>query len=86
MTKSYQAVPKQAKTTNRINIITLSSGREVTVREPLLRDIRQFFAIQDMEERQVQITITLTEIPEDELTALPYSDYIKLARATESFL
>ena len=78
------SVPTDAKTP--ANVVTLRSGKQVTLREPLLRDIRQFFSIENLEERQVQITITLAEMPEDEMTALHYSDYMKLARATESFL
>ncbi len=67
-------------------IVDLSTGQKITVREPMLRDVRSFYDIENLEERQVMITSALTQMTADELNALKYADYLKLAKATESFL
>lgn len=65
---------------------TLSDGTKVKVRKPKLRDIRAHFDEPNLEERQVLITSSLTQLSEDELDELDYDDFLKLQAAAESFL
>lgn len=66
--------------------VTLSDGKKVKVRKPKLRDIREHFAEDNVEERQVLIVSTLTQMTVNELDDLPYSDFLNLAKEADSFL
>jgi len=67
-------------------IETLSNGQKVTVRRAKLLDVRQHFNIDNLEERQVLVTSSLTQLSSDELNDLDYDDVLKLQQAAGSFL
>ena len=66
--------------------ITLSDGQSVKVRKPKLRDIRTHFNESNIEERQVAIVASLTQMTVLELDELDYGDFLLLQKAAESFL
>jgi len=66
--------------------VTLSDGRVITIRKPKLRDIRDHYGVENAEERQVLITISLTQMTSEELDELDYVDYLALVDGTNSFL
>jgi len=66
--------------------IVLSDGTKVTMREPLVRDMRATNKISNLEDREFKMISNLTGTEEDKLDVMLYSDYQKLSKAFQSFL
>ena len=61
--------------------ITLSTGKEITMRTLKVRDMRAVSGITDDSEREFTIISNLTGLTTEELDDLEWSDYVKLQHA-----
>jgi predicted DNA-binding protein (UPF0251 family) len=66
--------------------VTLSDGKVVEIREPLVRDIRAVKDFKDNEEKEIRLVGNLTNLTIEELDALTLKDYGKLQEVLQSFL
>jgi predicted DNA-binding protein (UPF0251 family) len=66
--------------------ITLSDGKVVEIREPLVRDIRAVKEFKENEEKEIRLIGNLTNLTIEELDALALKDYGKLQKALQDFL
>ena len=66
--------------------IKLSNGKEVVVREPLVRDIRFVQDIKNEQARELKLMSNLTGLTDTEIDALTLKDYALLQKALSGFL
>ena len=66
--------------------IKLSSGVEVEMREPKVKDMRLVNGITDELDREVAMLVNLCEMSEDEIDNLSGKDFKKLDEALQDFL
>jgi len=66
-------------------IITLSN-KEVTMREPKVRDIVALDDIDSEAQKEVMLIVNLAQLPEDEVMDMGVKDYRKLQGAAQDFL
>lgn len=66
--------------------IKLSSGVEVEMREPKVKDMRLVNGITDELDKEIAMLVNLCEISEDEIDNLSGKDFKKLDEALQDFL
>lgn len=66
--------------------IKLSSGVEVEMREPKVKDMRLVNGINDELDKEIVMLVNLCEISEDEIDNLSGKDFKKLDEALQDFL
>ncbi len=66
--------------------ITLSDGREITMRPPKVKDMRVVSTIKDELEQDVRMICNLTGLTPDEIDELPLKDYYALQKEFTDFL
>jgi hypothetical protein len=66
--------------------VTLSSGKKLAIREPLVRDMRAVSNFTNLEEKTVRLVSNLTNLTLDELDALTFKDFSLLQAELEGFL
>jgi len=66
--------------------IKLSSGVEVEMREPKVKDMRLVNGIADELDKEIAMLVNLCEMPEDEINELSAQDFKKLDEALQDFL
>lgn len=62
------------------------NGKEVTVREPKVRDVRAVAHLQNEEEKEVHLIANITGLSVDEIDDLGLKDYKKLQKELQDFL
>ena len=66
--------------------IKLSTGVEVEMREPKVRDMRLVNGIADELDKEIAMLVHLCEMPEEEIDNLSGKDFKKLDEALQDFL
>lgn len=61
--------------------ITLTTGKEISLRTPKVRDIRAVSDIENDQEREFKLFCNLTGLTPDEMDDLDYQDYMKIQDA-----
>jgi hypothetical protein len=65
--------------------VTLSDGKVVEIREPLVRDLRAIDNIKGEKEKEVRLVGSLTNMTIEELDAMPFKEYSKLLQVVGGF-
>jgi hypothetical protein len=66
--------------------VKLSDGKEISVREPLVRDIRAVKDYKEPEEKEIRLMSNLTNMTIGELDDLTFKDYSLLQKELQGFL
>lgn len=66
--------------------ITLSNGDVITMRTPIVKDMRMVSTIKDQFEQDIRMFCNLTEMTPDEIENLPLKDFNALQKAFSDFL
>lgn len=66
--------------------ILLSDKTEVTLREPLVKDLRTVSNITNLEEKEIALIALLTGLNDTVIDEWPLIDYQKVSKALASFL
>jgi hypothetical protein len=66
--------------------VTLSDGREIEVREPLVRDFLAVKQYKDEEEKGARLAGNLTNMSPEEIGALKFKDFLLIQKEIQSFL
>jgi hypothetical protein len=66
--------------------VTLSDGREIEVREPLVRDMLAVKQYKDPEEKETRLVGNLTNLSPEEIGAIPMREFAKIQKVLSGFL